>query len=151
MKLNAFIIISLLCIYHSVIQNRIEKEFYKTYFDNNLVKRPTQKCISSESIQCIGMPSGHSEVTTIFAAMLYFYNIIPLWVALFIIFIFSLQRVNTNKHSTLQVLVGVLFGFIYSFIYKRFNLSLYSFSIVLSIALLLLIFIHFYSSIIILV
>jgi len=148
MKLNTFIIIILLCIYHSIIQNRIEKMFCKTYFDNNLVKRPTKNCISCKSIQCIGMPSGHSEVATIFAVLLYFFNIIPLWVSLFIIFIFSLQRVYTNKHSLNQVLIGILFGFIYAFIYKKFNLSLYSFLIILSIGLLLFIFIHFYSSII---
>jgi membrane-associated phospholipid phosphatase len=151
MKLNTFIIIILICIYHSVIQNRIEKAFFKTYFDSNLIKRPTKKCLINKSDNCIGMPSGHSETVTLFASLLYFYNIIPLWVSLFIILIFSFQRVNTNKHSTLQVVIGILIGYLYAILYKLFNLSLYSFSIILSIGLSLLIFTHFYYSIIILV
>jgi len=148
MKLNTFIIIILICVYHSVIQNRIEKKFFKTYFDSNLIKRPTKKCFIDNSDNCIGMPSGHSEVVTIFAALLYFYNIVPLWGALFIIFVFSLQRIFTMKHSMLQVVIGSLIGYLYAILYKLFNLSLFSFSIVLSIGVFLLISIHFYSSII---
>jgi hypothetical protein len=146
MKLNLLIIIIFtICIYHYLIQNRLEKKFCKRYLNKDfqeLIKRPLNKCIQKKSNKCIGMPSAHSETITIFGFLLYFYKIIPLWICLFLICIFSFQRVASNMHSIIQVFVGILLGFFYAVLYKQMNLSLYSFFIVLNIGLLLYIFIQ---------
>jgi hypothetical protein len=145
MKLNLLIIIIfIICIYHYLIQNRIEKIFFKRYLNKDfeeLIKRPLKKCIQKNTNKCMGMPSAHSETITIFGFLLYFYKIIPLWICLFLICIFSFQRVASNMHSIVQVFVGILLGFFYALLYKQMNLSFYSFCIVLYIGLILYIFI----------
>jgi hypothetical protein len=143
MKVNLLItIIFIICIYHYLIQNRLEKKFCKRYLNKGLINRPLNKCIQKNTNKCVGMPSGHVETITLFGFLLYFYKIIPLWICLFLICIFSFQRVASNMHSIIQVFVGILLGFFYAVLYKQMNLSLYSFFIVLNIGLLLYIFIQ---------
>ena len=73
------------------------------------------------------MPSGHAETSSVFFFLLYFYKIIPLWVCLFFVSIFSVQRVVTHMHTVNQVVVGSILGLIYALIYKYLNLSLLGF------------------------
>ena len=116
-------------LYHFFIQNGLEKIFCETYIDYNLIKRPLDTCSNNwngQSTKCIGMPSGHAESITIVSLLLYFYKLIPLWLSLLLIFIFSIQRIISNMHTLIQVLAGITIGFIYFNIYKFFNLSIYS-------------------------
>ena len=134
-KTNMFIIIILIASYHYVIQNDLEKYYFKCHFDYGSIKRPLKICNTSynnnDPIMCVGMPSGHAETITIFAGLLYLYKFIPLWLSILFIFIFSLQRFISHMHSIIQIVTGIIFGVCYVFIYKHFNLSILSFLIVL--------------------
>lgn len=130
-------VIILLSSYHYYIHNGLEKMFSQAYFDYDDVKRPLLKCqdrVNSLRLKCIGMPSGHAETVSVFSFLLYFYKIIPLWVCLLIIFMISMQRVITNMHTIIQVMVGAILGYIYAVIYKKFT---FGFIIVFAIGLLL--------------
>lgn len=145
MKLNnkttyIILIIFLISIYHFYIHNKIEKLFSKTYFDYDTIKRPSILCdkeAKTSKLYCIGMPSGHAETFSVLAFLFYFYKIIPLWLCLIIILLVSLQRIISNRHTFIQVLVGSLLGFLYANIYKYFNLSIIGFLNVLIIGLIL--------------
>jgi hypoxanthine phosphoribosyltransferase/membrane-associated phospholipid phosphatase len=132
-KLKIFLIVTIFSIYHFFIHNGLEKIFYKSYFDYNDIRRPSKFCDSKfncDKLYCAGMPSGHVEVSTIFSSLLYLNNIIPLWICLVIIFINKCHRLIFNKHTLLQVTVGLLFGLLYTFIYNFFKLSIFGFLIV---------------------
>lgn len=134
------ITIFLLASYHYLIHNNLEKTFSKTYFEYNDIRRPSNKCdkeINSSRLSCTGMPSGHAETISIICILLYLYNFIPLWLSIIIIMIVSFQRIMTNKHTLIQVLIGSLLGLIYATIYKFFNLSVYGFLFVLGIGFIL--------------
>jgi len=122
------IFLLIVVIYHQYIQNDIEKRFCLEYFGYNNVKRP---------LSGLGMPSGNAESATIMFSLLYFYKYIPLWLCILFIFIASLQRVLTHRHTITQVIVGIVCGLIYTYIYKSHYLSILSFGIVISIGLLL--------------
>ena len=126
-------------LYNYFIQNGLEKIFFETYFNKfNFIKRPLKKCFNNFiGVNCIGMPSGHTETITIFCCLLYFYKIIPLWFCIFLIFITALQRIITNMHTLIQVLFGIFFGFIYAQIYKYLNFCFISFLIILFIGFIL--------------
>jgi len=134
------ITIFLLASYHYLIHNDLEKTFSKTYFEYNDIRRPFNKCnteINSSRLSCTGMPSGHAETISIICILLYLYNFIPLWLSIIIIMIVSFQRIISNKHTLIQVLIGSLLGLIYASIYKFFNLSVYGFIFVLGIGFIL--------------
>jgi hypoxanthine phosphoribosyltransferase len=117
-------------VYHFCIHNSLEKLFFQTYLTKNIIiKRPSESCknLIYEALNCVGMPSGHAETTTIIFVLLYLYKFIPLSISLFFIALFSIQRIIANRHTTLQVIIGILFGFIYSQIYFLNNLSWISF------------------------
>ena len=147
MKLNKFktniiilFFILLISFYHYRIQNGLEKIFYETYFDYTGIRRPLSRCdnySNGKPANCVGIPSGHAETVTIFTTLLYLFKFIPLYVCLTLIFIFSAQRVFSNMHTTFQVLIGVLLGFLYVQIYTYFNLQIYSLFIVIIIGLIL--------------
>jgi hypothetical protein len=140
MKLNKdfdiTVLISLISLYHILIQNDLEKKFSETYFNYDDVKRPLTKCsiyLHGQTKGCIGMPSGHAEGITILSSLLYLYNFIPLWLCLILIIGVSGQRITSQMHTLPQVLAGISFGYIYALLYHYFNFSFYSFLIVLSI------------------
>ena len=136
-NIQLFAVIIFIGIYHFFIHNGLEKIFSQVYFDYDAVKRPLTKCRfgnNSSRLECIGMPSGHTETAAVFSFLLYFYKIIPLWVCLLIIFVISVQRITCNMHTISQVIVGAILGFIYAFIYKR---VWYGFIIIFAIGLLL--------------
>jgi len=134
-KFMIFVIIVVITIYHYLIQNDLEKYFFKCHFDYNSIKRPLKICSKEQERKkptvCVGMPSGHAETITIFAGLLYLYKLIPLWFSILIIFIISIQRYISNMHSIIQIMTGIIFGLSYVFIYKHFNLAIYSFLIVI--------------------
>jgi membrane-associated phospholipid phosphatase len=142
MKLNnkgndIFILIFIIILYHFYIQNKLEKIFFKTYFNNNIIiKRPIQNP-KKELLSNIGMPSGHTELITIIALILYYYNYIDWYLCVLLIVLVSVHRISTNKHTISQVIIGFLFGLIYCFIYIFFNLSFLSFFIIFLISILL--------------
>lgn len=142
MKNHIFFIFFILFIflYHSFIQNGLEKIFCETYIDYNFIKRPLKYCSNNwngQNTKCIGMPSGHAEMVTIILSLLYFYKFIPLWLCLLLIFIFSMQRIISNMHTIIQVIIGISIGLLYFNIYKFFNLSIYSILFVLCIGFIL--------------
>ena len=137
-KSSSYFIIFLLIVvlYHYDIQNNVEKQLCLEYFGYNNVKRPLSGNIMFSTCD-LGMPSGHAEAGTIMFLLLYFYEYISLPVSIILIFIVSLQRVVKERHTIAQVIAGTMCGIIYSYIYKSYNLSIFSFLIVLSITLLL--------------
>ena len=130
------IFLLIVVLYHFWVQNNVEKLFCLEYFGYNNVKRPLSGNIMFSSCE-LGMPSGHAEAGTIMFLLLYFYEYISLPVSIILIFIVSLQRVVKERHTIAQVIAGTMCGIIYSYIYKSYNLSIFSFLIVLSITLLL--------------
>ena len=130
---NIVVLIILISLYHMSIQNDLEKKFSETYFNYEEVKRPLPRCSNDEQFGCIGMPSGHAETITILSSLLYLYDFIPLWLCLVLIIGVSGQRITSNIHTIPQVLAGISFGYMYALLYYHFNLSIYSFFIVLSI------------------
>ena len=133
---NIVIIISLIYLYHILIQNDLEKKFNEMYFNYHDVKRPLNKCLiylHEQTKGCIGMPSGHAEGITILSSLLYLYDFIPLWLCLILIIGVSRQRITSQMHTIPQVLVGIFLGYMYALLYYRLNFSIYSVLIVLSI------------------
>jgi len=128
-KILFIVLICIICVYHISIQNGLEKIFFQTYFNFDDIKRPSENCnnLNYEALNCVGMPSGHAETATILFVLLYLYKYIPLSISLFFIAFFSIQRIIANRHTILQVIVGIFFGFIYSQIYYLNNLSWISF------------------------
>jgi membrane-associated phospholipid phosphatase len=122
--------------YHYYIQDNVEKNFCLEYFGYNNVKRPLSGNTMFSSGD-LGMPSGHSEAGTIMFLLLYFYGYISLPVTIILILCVISQRVIAQRHTVAQVIVGTICGIIYSYIYKSYNLSIFSFLIVVSITLLL--------------
>ena len=113
---------------------------FETYFDYNNVKRPLKNCANGangQQTKCVGMPSGHAETVTIIASLLYLYKFISLPICVLLIFIFSLQRILSNMHTVLQVIIGIIVSSVYVQIYYAFHLSIYSFIIVFVIGLIL--------------
>ena len=126
------IFLLIVVLYHFWVQNNVEKLFCLEYFGYNNVKRPLSGNIMFSTCD-LGMPSGHAEAGTIMFLLLYFYEYISLPVSIILIFIVSLQRVVKERHTIAQVIAGTICGIIYSYIYKSYNLSIFSFLIVLSI------------------
>lgn len=120
------IYIIVIFISHYGILNKIEKIFSKLIFHNNkIINRPLNNCKDSNdfNFSCIGMPSGHTEATTIICLLLNHYDLLPLPLAIFTIFIVGLQRIVANKHNIQQVLVGLLFGLLYTQLYINMDTS----------------------------
>ena len=137
-NISLIVLFVLIFMYNFYIQNGLEKLFSETYFDYNLVKRPLARCSNTNHFTgCIGMPSGHAESFTLLSCLLYFYKFIPFYYCILFIFLFSFQRIISNMHTLNQVLVGITTGYMYASIYKYFDLSMYSFLIVFSIGLFL--------------
>ena len=130
---NIVVLIIFVCLYHYSIQNDLEKNFSEIYFNYDEIKRPLIRCSNGRTFECIGMPSGHAETVTLLSSLLYLYDFIPLWLCLTLIIGVSGQRITSNMHTILQVLVGIFLGYMYALLYYSFNFSLYSVLIVLSI------------------
>lgn len=141
-KINILFLIIIIYIIHFSITNPIIKTLSQSYFNYNDIRRPNDICkedINEPYLNCIGMPSGHSESISVLSFLLYFYKIIPFWLCLLIILIQTSQRVITHMHTVNQVIVGTIIGFFYANIYKYFNLSIFSFLVAFIIELILIV------------
>ena len=137
MKLNKQIIyniitlfsIAAILLYHMHIHNNLEKIFSDMYFPYDDVRRPFFGCHKNmyEMVECIGMPSGHSESLTILSILLYYFKYISLPICILIIMITGIHRYVFSFHTILQICAGIILGVIYSLIYIKGNLSLLSF------------------------
>ena len=135
--IQILIFIIMVSAYHFYIHNTIEKTFSRAYFDYDTVKRPLFSCDNRENssrLKCIGMPSGHAETSSVFAFLLYFYKIIPLWLCLLFILVISLQRITSHMHTLGQVIIGAILGYIYANIYDKIP---YGFVIIIAFGILL--------------
>ena len=133
------LIILVIFLYHFYIQNGLEKIFCETFFKYNDVKRPLNTCNNqfSSGVNCIGMPSGHAECSTILFGLLYFNKFISFYIFAVLVFFISIQRIISNMHTVSQVITGIALGLFYLQIYFYFTISLSSFVIILFIGLLL--------------
>jgi membrane-associated phospholipid phosphatase len=120
-------------IHYSII-NHLEKKIVHKFINNKIIYRPLPKCINKNAKNCLGLPSGHSETITIFSLLLYYQKIIPLYIALILIFLVGAQRIISNMHTFFQVCIGILCGIIYSSIYIYTSLSWISIIIMFIIA-----------------
>jgi membrane-associated phospholipid phosphatase len=145
-KLFIIIFISL---YHYKIINFLEKKIVNHFSNNSLIFRPNKLCNNKKyhiknsiDAKCLGMPSGHAETITIFSILLYSQKYIPFWCILLFIFIIGIQRIIYERHTLLQVIMGILLGIIYSFIYIKTNISYLSIIIMISLSILYYLIIH---------
>jgi membrane-associated phospholipid phosphatase len=122
-------------LYHAMIQNRMEKQWFKTFFgETDIIMRPDKERRVNDGI---GMPSGHCEIMTILCFILCYYNYIPLYLMIIVIVVVALQRILTNMHTVIQTIVGILIGLLYGIVYTRFELSPFSFLVVFSLLILM--------------
>lgn len=123
-KETYFIII--LGLLHYCFLNGLEKILFQLFTKpNEIILRPENDCKTIKNVptKCLGMPSGHAEITTIICYILYKYNYISLPILIIIIISMCLQRIITKRHTALQTIVGVIFGLIYSNIYLCVGIS----------------------------
>lgn len=126
MKYSQVVVFLLLIVYHSVILNPIEKKFTKQCFPHSIIiRRPNEKCrkVSVLHQNCLGLPSGNSEIITIITVLLYHYKVLSLPLSLFLILAVGMQRILLKKHTLLQVIAGIFLGFLYASLYCYLNLS----------------------------
>lgn len=120
------LIIILLVIIHYCLINGSEKIMFDLFSSDKKIKlRPNEKCYKTRNYPtyCLGMPSGHTEITTIIMFILYKLNYFSLQNTNLIIGLMCLQRIITKKHTLLQTLVGIILGIIYANIYLKVGLS----------------------------
>ena len=130
---HEYIVLTILIFIHFMFINGLEKTAINTFTQNSTIYRPIQKCDQTQPTYCLGMPSGHSEIGVILSLFLHRIKFISLPVAITVILITGLQRILFHKHTSLQVFVGYIVGFIYFTIYKKLNFSYKSLLVCLSI------------------
>lgn len=117
---NILIVLIIIVLLHYITINGLEKMLFDIYFTNKSeILRPIESChkLRNIPINCLGMPSGHTELTTLASFILYNYNYITLPIVFLLIIAMCIQRVLFKRHTILQTIVGVIFGFIYSILY----------------------------------
>jgi len=126
-RLTVFFVVLFL---HAYLLNHLEKiVFYllqkRSGQDMSLVLRPNETCASRPhfSVECLGMPSGHTELAAIFLVILHKYRFISAGWLIGLIALMCFYRVETQNHTVLQTLVGVLFGVVYAAAYWATQLS----------------------------
>lgn len=124
-NINIIFIIFVIVLYDHYVLNGLEKIFCEVFLNYNFIKRPNLICNKKKNdfVKCVGMPSGHAQTITIFALLLYNYKMIALPVCILLILSVSLQRVISNAHTFLQIIIGILLGLFYSYIYISNNLT----------------------------
>jgi adenine/guanine phosphoribosyltransferase-like PRPP-binding protein len=121
------IILVIIFIIHYCLINGLEKIIINLYKNKNkkTILRPIAKCFKQKNYitYCIGMPSGHAEITTIISYILYNLNYISYTNMCIIIVLMCLQRIISKKHTPLQTIIGVIFGLFYANIYLKYKIS----------------------------
>ena len=141
---ESFLYLLLILFIHGVFLNKFEKIYFEKYSGSNIKYRPLGTCKNNNSFKCLGMPSGHSEMIVILCVFLVIKKIIPIEIAIILIFLVGLQRIFFDMHSLLQVIVGIIFGLIYSYIYIITDYSFLSLLITISLTILFAILIKIY-------
>lgn len=110
---------------HFCFINGLEKMLFHSYVDSPQVRRPNNECetIHNPAVECLGMPSGHVEITTLLGCFLYSSNILSFPILIGVIVAMALQRILTHRHTVLQTIVGFLFGLFYAFAYLSIQVS----------------------------
>ena len=101
---------------HMALVNPMEKLFTQAMFDASF-RRPKKECSSCNTLSCLGMPSGHTETTSVCTSMLFFSGILSMPWAVAIVVAMAIQRVATKMHTINQVIMGGLLGFVYASVY----------------------------------
>jgi adenine/guanine phosphoribosyltransferase-like PRPP-binding protein len=117
-------IIILVLIIHFAFLNGLEKMLFShTAIPMNYLLRPSDLCQQIKDgdfgVGCLGMPSGHAEIATILSYLLYRKKYLSWKISLVIVLLVCLQRVVATRHTILQVVMGVLFGFGYGILYEK--------------------------------
>ena len=111
---------------HFLLFNPFEKLLFYLYRKKVPVSifRPTYKPSIPPTFSNLGMPSGHTEITTLVLLLLRRWKIVPFSypVAFLLIFLVAVQRIYVHMHTPVQVGIGFLTGCLYFGIYS----SLYS-------------------------
>lgn len=119
------IIIITIALIHIIYITPSEKLLTQYIFGNSkAILRPKKVCTNNYIFNCLGMPSGHCEVTTIIVLLSYFLKYIPLYIALLIMTGVGIQRIYTKMHTLLQVVFGYISGIIYTFLYLKIGINL---------------------------
>lgn len=121
-----------LFLFHFFVLNVLEKLYISTYSEN--VSRPLRKCKDSKSVQCLGMPSGHSETITVIMVLLYLNGYATALISFLFIGLIGSQRILSEMHNLSQVVAGVLIGTVYAVLYYIVGTPLYIFLISILVA-----------------
>lgn len=144
MKYNYYniLFIAVIFLFHYVLINPLEKCIVYGISDTEAIRRPERNCRNSSSLECLGMPSGHSECVVIVCLLLYKLNLLSLPLSLVIIVLIGLQRVYASRHTIQQVLagwsVGLLYSTLYLYIWSQYSI-VYSVTMSLGITIVLII------------
>lgn len=109
------IFLSIIGFFQSLLNILLKHVCYYYSSQKSWIKRPN----SSKLLGCgsLGMPSGHTETTTVFCLTLIWYYKLPVRIGLMIIVMMMLQRIMTKMHTVRQVIAGFFTGYVYSYIY----------------------------------
>jgi hypoxanthine phosphoribosyltransferase/acid phosphatase family membrane protein YuiD len=116
------IFISIITLLQPVLNILLKYVFHYYSKHQDFIKRPnaTQGILGWETL---GMPSGHTETTTVLCLILMWHYKLPIKIGSLIILTMMLQRIVTKMHTLRQVIAGLLTGLTYSYIYILTGLS----------------------------
>ena len=122
--MDTIIVIVILVLYHFLAINVLEKIAVRELFGaNDITRRPLPECKSSDTFLCMGMPSGHVEVTTIAVLSLMRVGILTPEISAIIIGLMGIQRVVSHMHTITQVIIGGILGIAYFCLYNECEFS----------------------------
>jgi len=123
MKTNIYTLLAIGVIFliHFNLINPLEKCIIFGLTDNNIIRRPQEKCIDASSFECLGMPSGHSETVVIISLLLFKLKLLSIQSCIVIIGLVGFERIFSSNHTLLQVIAGWSIGLVYAFIYLYVN------------------------------
>ena len=123
-NLKKYLIVFIIVFTHLLIVNGLEKQTIGLIWkDNNNIYRPNRNECLLDSNDCLGMPSGHTELAT-FAALYVMYkykNLFVYFAGVLFVLLIGIQRIISKRHSILQIIVGILFACLYFTFYSFTN------------------------------
>jgi membrane-associated phospholipid phosphatase len=106
---------------HFAVINPSEKILARMIFGaQQFLFRPGYDACST--LECLGMPSGHAEVSTVVLLLLSRIKLIPLYICIVIAALVGLQRIWSSRHTWGQVIAGWILGGFYSTLYSSFGI-----------------------------
>ena len=134
LKKNSIIIFIIIISIHLLVINGLEKQSIGFIWKNNKnIYRPNRNKCLFDSNDCLGMPSGHTEIATFIGLYLVnkYKKLTSYYAAFMIILLISIQRIISKRHSILQIIVGILLVCLYFTFYSFTNFSFISLGICL--------------------